>query len=78
MIPGIKLDEGAENYHSTSEEKYVKGLDELNLRAAEFYKQGCRFAKWRCIYQINKEKNYPSNLNIDTSAHNLARYARIC
>jgi len=37
---------------------------------------GCRFAKWRAVVKIDKE--CPSELAIQETAHTLARYGSIC
>lgn len=56
--------------------KHVTGLDDLALRCAEYRKQGCRFAKWRCPLKIGQ--NTPSVQAIQDMANVLARYASIC
>jgi fructose-bisphosphate aldolase class I len=76
IISGIKLDEGLTELYPGSEEKYTKGLDTLDKRAAEFYAQGCRFAKWRCVLKISGP--LPSELSIRETSFVLARYASIC
>jgi fructose-bisphosphate aldolase class I len=50
------------------------GLDGLKERAANYYAQGARFAKWRAVLQISD--NTPSTLSIQENAWGLARYAR--
>lgn len=60
----------------TDGETTTQGLDGLAERCAEFYKKGCRFAKWRCVYKIGS--NEPSQLAIEENAEVLARYAAIC
>merc|ERR1739846_139550 len=42
------------------------------------YKQGCRFAKWRNVLQLDPAKGLPSALGIADTVHTLARYASIC
>ena len=54
------------------------GLDDLQQRAAEAYKKGARFAKWRNVLQLDPEKGLPSDLAIADTVHTLARYASIC
>jgi len=51
-------------------------LDDLSERCAQYYKDGCRFAKWRCVLKI--KQNTPSPLAILENANVLARYATIC
>ena len=76
IVSGIKLDEGLTELFPGSEEKYTKGLDTLDKRAAEFYSHGCRFAKWRCVLKVSG--NLPSDLSIRETSYVLARYASIC
>merc|ERR1712119_9463 len=45
-------------------------------RCAQYKKDGCDFAKWRCDLKITE--NGPSQLAIDQSSQVLARYASIC
>lgn len=82
IVLGIKLDLGLEELSQGSIEKYTKGLDTLRQRAKQFYDKGARFAKWRCVLQITKHKdkaqNTPSDLQMDSVAETLARYAKIC
>lgn len=48
----------------------------MDKRCQEYYKQGCRFAKWRCVLKIRN--HLPSPLAILENANVLARYATIC
>ena len=74
---GIKVDTGLQVIGGTHEETATQGLDGLGARCAEYYKLGCRFAKWRAVLKI--EKNCcPSQVSIDETAHSLARYGSIC
>ncbi|XP_014675558.1 PREDICTED: fructose-bisphosphate aldolase A-like [Priapulus caudatus] len=52
------------------------GLDGLSERCAQYKKDGCDFAKWRCVLKIGH--NTPSPLSILENANVLARYASIC
>lgn len=52
------------------------GLDNLSARCAQYKKDGCDFAKWRCVLKIGK--NTPSYQAIMENANVLARYASIC
>ncbi|KAK1866346.1 hypothetical protein I4F81_008866 [Pyropia yezoensis] len=75
VIPGIKVDMGlAPLGGAESFETWCTGLDGLAERAASYYKQGARFAKWRAVLQITG--NTPSNLSIQENAWGLARYAK--
>jgi fructose-bisphosphate aldolase class I len=55
-------------------ETYCSGLDGLTERAAKYYEQGARFAKWRAVLQITEDG--PSDFAIKENAWGLARYAR--
>merc|ERR1712091_7818 len=46
-------------------------------RAADYYAQGARFAKWRAVLQITAD-GCPTDLAIRENAWGLARYAKIC
>ena len=75
IIPGIKVDKGLKPLPGAlHHETYCSGLDGLTERAAEYYKAGARFAKWRAVLQITDHG--PSNLAIRENAWGLARYAR--
>jgi len=76
IIPGIKVDKGVVDLMGTEEESTTQGLDDLSARCQEYYKQGCRFAKWRCVLKIRA--NTPSPLSILENANVLARYATEC
>lgn len=51
------------------------GLDGLAERAASYYTQGARFAKWRAVLQIAADGS-PSKVAVQENAWGLARYAR--
>jgi len=75
VIPGIKVDKGLSPLGGAeSFETWCTGLDGLSERAAAYYKQGARFAKWRAVLQISNST--PSKLSIDENAWGLARYAK--
>jgi fructose-bisphosphate aldolase class I len=50
----------------------------LGDRCAQYKKDGCDFAKWRCVLRIQNHGETPSNLAIIENANVLARYASIC
>jgi fructose-bisphosphate aldolase class I len=52
IVPGIKVDKGLAELNNHHKEKYTKGLDALPAMTKEFYALGCRFAKWRAVFQI--------------------------
>jgi len=76
IIPGIKVDKGTVNLAGTDEESTTQGLDGLAERCAQYYKDGARFAKWRCVLKISKFT--PSYQSMLENANVLARYASIC
>lgn len=76
IIPGIKVDTGVVTLMGTDEETTTQGLDDLGKRCAQYYKDGCRFAKWRCVLKI--DSHCPSPLAIMENANVLARYATCC
>jgi len=76
IVPGIKVDTGLRPLPGGSDvETLCSGLDGLVERAADYYAQGARFAKWRAVLQITDD-GCPSKLSIRENAWGLARYAR--
>jgi fructose-bisphosphate aldolase, class I len=49
IVPGIKVDTGAEPLAGLAEETVTEGLDGLQDRLAEYHGMGARFAKWRAV-----------------------------
>lgn len=76
IIPGIKVDKGVIELAGTKGEATTQGLDDLNARCAQYKKDGCHFAKWRCVIKISPHT--PSHLGLLETANVLARYASIC
>lgn len=76
IIPGIKVDSGVVPLFGSEDECTTQGLDDLGKRCAQYKKDGCHFAKWRCVLKINT--NTPSYQAILENANVLARYASIC
>jgi len=76
IIPGIKVDKGVVTLLGTNDESTTQGLDDLQKRCEQYYKDGCRFAKWRSVLKIRA--NEPSPLAILENANVLARYASVC
>ncbi len=76
IIPGIKVDKGVVPLAGTVNEGTTQGLDGLSDRCAQYKKDGCHFAKWRCVLKIGP--NTPSELAMKENANVLARYATIC
>jgi len=78
ILRGIKLDKGVVPLHGTTNEGTTQGLDGLSERCAQYKKDGCDFAKWRCVLRIQDNGRTPSALAIAENANVLARYASIC
>ncbi|CAG0896602.1 unnamed protein product [Darwinula stevensoni] len=76
IIPGIKVDKGVVPLMGSEDECTTQGLDDLAQRCAQYKKDGCQFAKWRCVLKI--KKNTPSHQAMLENANVLARYASIC
>ena len=76
VIPGIKADKGVVTLLGTNDETTTQGLDDLGKRMKNYYENGARFAKWRCVLKIGD--GLPSQLAIMENANVLARYASIC
>jgi fructose-bisphosphate aldolase class I len=76
IIPGIKVDAGANELAAHPGEKVTEGLDGLRGRLAEYAGMGARFAKWRAVITIGD--GIPSWGCIHANAHALARYAALC
>src|SRR6185312_10352670 len=76
IIPGIKVDAGAQDMALHPGEKVTEGLDKLPARMKEYFGLGARFAKWRAVITIGE--SIPSSACIKANAHALARYSAIC
>lgn len=76
IVVGIKVDKGTAGLMGTDGETTTQGLDGLSERCAQYKKDGCDFAKWRCVLKISD--GCPSALAIAENANVLARYASIC
>ncbi|VDM03022.1 unnamed protein product [Schistocephalus solidus] len=76
IIPGIKVDKGVVPLAGTFSEGTTQGLDGLSERCAQYKKDGCHFAKWRCVLKISEKT--PSYQAMMENANVLARYAVIC
>jgi fructose-bisphosphate aldolase class I len=76
ILPGIKVDAGAQDMALHPGEKVTEGLDGLAKRMNEYFQLGARFAKWRAVITIGE--GIPSAACIKANAHALARYSAIC
>ncbi len=75
VMPGIKVDTGAQPLAMAEGEKVTEGLDGLRDRLAEYAEMGARFTKWRGVIHI--EGDLPSDYCIAVNAHALGRYAAL-
>jgi fructose-bisphosphate aldolase class I len=77
IIPGIKVDKGTVQLPlAPAAELVTEGLDGLSKRLEEYFKLGCRFAKWRAVITIGE--GIPTHSCLYANAHVLARYAAAC
>jgi len=77
VLPGIKVDKGlADLPLAPKGEKVSEGLDGLAKRLDEYFRMGCRFAKWRSTITITDA--LPTVTCLYANAHVLARYAAAC
>jgi fructose-bisphosphate aldolase class I len=77
IVPGIKVDKGTVQLPlAAAGDLVTEGLDGLSKRLDEYFKMGCRFAKWRAVITIGERM--PSAACILANAHVLARYAAAC
>jgi len=78
VLLGIKVDKGVVPLAGSMNEGTTQGLDGLSDRCAEYKRDGCDFAKWRCVLKIQDNGRTPSPQAIMENANVLARYASIC
>ncbi|ALC45691.1 CG5432 [Drosophila busckii] len=76
IIPGIKVDKSPVPLFGSMDEFTTQGLDDLPQRCAQYKKDGCDFARWRCVLKV--DKTTPSFQAMTENANVLARYAAIC
>jgi fructose-bisphosphate aldolase, class I len=75
VVPGIKVDTGAQDLAGHPGEKVTEGLDGLRGRFAEYHELGARFSKWRAVITIGE--GIPTDACLHVNAHALARYAAL-
>lgn len=71
IVAGVKVDRGLVPLFGTEDEKTTQGLDDLWENCIRYKKEGCHFAKWRCVFSISER--CPSQLAMNTNANVLAR-----
>jgi fructose-bisphosphate aldolase class I len=77
ILVGIKVDKGLVPIPNGYNEKMTQGLDGLRERCNKYYNLGARFTKWRCIFEINPDNGFPTDLGIKRNSSILAQYAAI-
>lgn len=77
VLPGIKVDKGLVPLDNFPDEMYTEGLDGLAERFKEYSLLGAKFAKWRCVINIDTSKKLPTSTAIHTNLNSMARYASI-
>ncbi len=75
IIPGIKVDKGLAEMPKTGE-PYTLGLEGLAERLQHYYAKGFRFAKWRAVFRVGKDR--PSFFAVQRNAEDLATFAKEC
>ncbi len=75
IVPGIKVDTGAQPLAGSPGEKVTEGLDGLRGRLEEYRGMGARFTKWRTVITIGE--NLPTRYCLQVNAHCQARYAAL-
>ncbi len=75
IIPGIKVDTGAQDMALFPGEKATGGLDGLRDRLAEYRELGAGFTKWRAAISIGRAM--PTRACIDVNAGALAEYSAL-
>ena len=76
ILPGVKVDTGAQPLAGAPGELVTEGLDGLRERLDEYAALGARFAKWRAVITIIGA-DIPSARCVEANAHALARYAAL-
>jgi fructose-bisphosphate aldolase class I len=74
IVPGIKVDEGAEPYNGT-EEQVTKGLEGLAERLKEYAGMGLKFTKWRAVIAISDV--FPTENFLQEDMNRMAEFAGI-
>jgi fructose-bisphosphate aldolase class I len=75
IMPGIKVDRGANPLAGFDGEKITEGLDGLRDRLADYDALGARFTKWRAVITIGD--GIPTAGCIAANAEALARFAAL-
>ena len=76
IVPGIKVDTGAQPLAGHPDEKVTEGLDGLRARIDGVPRARRALRKWRAVITIGDD--IPSRRLHHVNAHALARYAALC
>ncbi len=77
IVPGIKVDTGANDHPDFPGEKITDGLDGLHERLLKYYAGGARFTKWRVVIKIDEENNLPTLEMIRENAKRFGKYVEL-
>ncbi len=75
IIPGIKVDQGLEDYPNHPGEKITKGLEGLAERLRDYKNYGAKFTKWRAALSISD--SLPTDDCIFQAASRLCDFAKV-
>lgn len=75
ILPGIKVDKGAQPLPGSPMEKTTEGLDGLEERLKEYKALGAKFTKWRAVITIAED--LPTETCIRKNAERLGHYAAV-
>ncbi len=75
IIPGVKVDEGAQPLSGSPDEQVSEGLDGLRGRLQRHAEMGAQFTKWRAAIRIGR--SIPTDYCLRANAHAMARYAAL-
>jgi fructose-bisphosphate aldolase class I len=71
IVPGIKVDAGAEDMPLFKGEKFTQGLDGLRERLGGYAKLGARFTKWRAVIAIGRGMPTEACIKVNARTHAL-------
>ena len=77
ILPGIKVDIGANDLAGHPGEKVTEGLDGLRTRLLDYFRRGARFAKWRAVVLMGSTfQAEPASRSMRTLWHGTPHCAR--
>ena len=75
IVPGIKVDTGANDNSDFPGEKITDGIETLDERLPKYFDNGARFTKWRAVIQIDESNGLPTDEAILENSKRMAQYA---